>query len=104
MADSAATLEGIYRKLDEAMDWIVGDDFDLPDYERFEKALLEIRSALPQERAENVGGVAGRQGTDNGAMLEIAARGVIQAFDLNYGKEPFELTIKRLREALQLQQ
>ena len=40
----------------------------------------------------------------NSAMLEIAARGVVQAFDLNYGKEPFELTIKRLREALQLQQ
>lgn len=40
----------------------------------------------------------------NSAMLEIAARGVIQAFDLNYGKDPFELTIKRLREALQLQQ
>ena len=40
----------------------------------------------------------------NSAMLEIAARSVIQAFDLNYGKEPFELTIKRLREVLQLQQ
>lgn len=35
--------------------------------------------------------------------LAIAARGVVQAFDLGYGKEPFELTIKRLREALQQQ-
>ena len=39
----------------------------------------------------------------NSAMLEIAAHGVIRAFDLNYGKDPFKLNIKRLREALQLQ-
>jgi len=40
----------------------------------------------------------------NSAMVEIAARGVIRAYDLQYGEDSKQLAVKRLREALQLRQ
>ena len=38
--------------------------------------------------------------SDNSAMLEIAARSVVKAFDLQYGNDSKLLAVKRLREAL----
>lgn len=40
----------------------------------------------------------------NTAMVEIAARDVLKAFDLGYGKNSTLAAVERLREALQLRQ
>jgi len=72
---------------------------------QFEQFRHNYSAVAPNSLEQNSDSPASPVQQPNGASpteLEIAAKCVIRAYDLGYGKDSFEPNIKRLRAALQL--